>query len=230
MERVQEAMYIGPFMIKLGWIAVAIAGLFAYLAIKKRLEGQGGIRHVVIDDLSSAAFYGFMIWKFSFILFHPSTIADNPIAIVYFTGGERGMWLAILFSVYFLYRQSRRRRISFWIYADVVIVGLLVYLSAASLFPIIDRLEWWNPYMVQLSLSFMLLMWVWRKPSGVGHPEDTVHAWLWFCMGQVFYHFFNPYHKTILFGLSMEQWIFLMIAVVCVFLPNMKRKHRFNES
>ncbi|MGF9909988.1 hypothetical protein [Brevibacillus porteri] len=228
----QDAIVWGPLIIKYEWIAIALSALTAYIAMKNWGKNQIDVSKPIMEDISNALFWAFLIWKFSVILFNPVSVLNNPYYLLYFTGGERGIWLAAIVVLYFLYIQSKRRAISFWLYAAVMAVGLFTYPFVYSLFlllfnhPLQSRLY----DLSQLVLSIVLLIWMYRKKESVGNPLDINQLILWYSMGQIFSGFLKGYSVAVFLGLSNEQLFFLAITLICLFFQNLSKESSLQES
>ncbi|MFS0918874.1 hypothetical protein [Brevibacillus sp. 179-C 1.1 NHS] len=228
----QDAIIWGPLIIKYEWIAIAFSALVAYLAMKYWLKNQINVNKPVMEDISNALFWGFLIWKFSVILFNPVSVLGNPYYLLYFSGGERGIWLAAMVVLCFLYLQAKRRTISFWLYAAAMAVGLLTYRFVYSLFLLVFS----NPmqsllYEVsQLVLAIVLLVWMYSRKENVGNPQAINQLILWFSIGQIFSSFLKGYSSALFLGLSSEQLFFLAISLCCLFFLNFRKESSIQES
>ncbi|UQZ33435.1 hypothetical protein C2I18_07610 [Paenibacillus sp. PK3_47] len=47
----------------------------------------------VLSIISNAYWLWMLVWKASFLLFHPGEVIQQPMSLVYFDGGERGIGL-----------------------------------------------------------------------------------------------------------------------------------------
>lgn len=65
-------------------------------------RGQGQERRWLLAKAGTAFWLWLLLWKGSFLLFHPAATFRQPSSLLYFDGGERGIWLATLaVAVYF---------------------------------------------------------------------------------------------------------------------------------
>lgn len=87
---------IGNITISVVWIAVFISFLFASLILRLFRKSSG-------DWLWNGFFLYFLAWKFSYALFNFTFILKNPLSLLYFDGGIKGHFLALLLLGVYLY-------------------------------------------------------------------------------------------------------------------------------
>jgi hypothetical protein len=227
----QDAIVWGSLIIKYNYIAIAFSVLAAYMAMKYWLKGKSDISKPILEDISNVFFWAFIIWKFSVIIFNPVSVINNPLYILYFSGGKRGILLAAIAVLIFLIIQSRKRKITIWMYAAVLSVGLLSYKLMYSLFELFFNYPQSFMYILsQIVLAIVLLIWLYNRKESFGNPHEIFQLILWFSIGQIFSYFLQSFHTAVFLGLSSIQLIFLAIALGCLFIPNFIKKKNFNES
>lgn len=108
-------LQFGNLSIPAIWLA-AVAALFVAPAIEKIVA-----RDKIGDWYWNSFFLYFIVWKLSYIIFHPGLFLDHPFSILYFNGGTKGhvLALAVLF-VYLLVLGAKK--------------GLSIYKASARLF------------------------------------------------------------------------------------------------
>lgn len=128
-------------MIKYEWIILLAAGIISYLVIKKQLKHEGEFQKSFLDALINSAFLYFIVYKFSIILIRPSIIIENPLGILYFTGGLKGYIIAGIACVLYLGWTYKNRN---WPFRKVVhalgysiVTFLLAFLAIRTLFILI---------------------------------------------------------------------------------------------
>jgi hypothetical protein len=228
----QEAIVWGPLMIKYNWIAIAFSALAAYIAMKYWLKGRPDISKPILEDITNVLFWALLIWKFSVIIFNPVAVLNNPYYILYFSGGERGIWLSAIVVLIFLSIQSKKRRITYWMYAAVLAVGLLSYKLFYSLIQLIfnDPTPSFLYDLSQIVLAIVLLIWLYSRKERFEKPQEINQLILWFSIGQMTSSFFKSFSTAVFLGLSSEQLAFLVIALCCLIVQNVRKKENFNES
>lgn len=107
--RLTDVIQLGPFLIKTATILYVFAGLCGYAAMSWRLKKlDPSCRKPILELVGSGAILGFMVWKFSYALFSPLKVWEYPASLLYFSGGERGLWLAAAcVAVYAVYRMRK---------------------------------------------------------------------------------------------------------------------------
>ncbi|MED1781643.1 hypothetical protein P4V43_07390 [Brevibacillus fortis] len=229
---IQDVIIWGPLIIKYECIAIALSALTAYMSMKYWMKNQIVVSKLIMEDIANVLFWAFLIWKFSVILFNPVSVLNNPYYLLYFTGGERGIWLAAIVVLCFLYIQSQRRTISFWLYAAVMTVGLFTYQFVYSLFPLLFNHPMQSRLydLSQLFLAIVLLIWMYRTKERIGNPHVINQLILWYSMGQIFSGFLKGYSIAVFLGLSREQLFFLAITLCCWFFQNLSKERSLQES
>ncbi|WP_342538851.1 hypothetical protein MKY15_02340 [Sporosarcina sp. FSL K6-1540] len=84
---------IGSLSVPSSWIALMVAFVVAYSAVRFRF---GKKQAEIIGD---AFFYLVIVWKLSIVLTDFNSVLRSPLAIVYFHGGAVGFYLGLLFIV-----------------------------------------------------------------------------------------------------------------------------------
>ncbi|MBE1555037.1 hypothetical protein [Sporosarcina limicola] len=84
---------IGSFTVPSSWIALIVAFVVAYSAVRTRY----GKKHAEI--LSDAFFYLVIVWKLSVILIDFSTVIRSPLTVLYFHGGILGFYFGLVFII-----------------------------------------------------------------------------------------------------------------------------------
>jgi peroxiredoxin len=115
---------VGPLMLNFGLVTFIISSVIAYLVMGYRLRTMNTDAKT-IDKFLTALILSFFIWKFSLLLFDPITVIDYPMSLLYFNGGDKGLWLGIIVSLLYVWQRFRKEEASLWINIDALITGLL---------------------------------------------------------------------------------------------------------
>lgn len=223
----QDAIVWGSLIIKYNWIAFAFSALAAYMAMKFWLRDKVDIKKPILEDITNVFFWAFIIWKFSVIIFNPVSVINNPYYILYFSGGKRGILLAAIAVLIFLIIQSRKHKINLWMYAAVLSVGFVSYKLVYSLFRLFFNYPQSFVYdLSQIVLAIVLLIWLYSRKESFGKPHEIYQLILWFSIGQIFSYFLNSFNTAVFLGFSLEQLIFLTIALGCLLIPIFVRKKK----
>ncbi|WP_172369915.1 hypothetical protein [Sporosarcina jiandibaonis] len=87
---VTKLFIIGNTTVPSSWVALVLACALAYLAIRLRFGKR--ISSVLADSI----FYFVLVWKLSVILTDFENVIKSPLSIIYFNGGEVGLYLGLL--------------------------------------------------------------------------------------------------------------------------------------
>ena len=117
-----DAIKLGPFLIKYYYLFIFISGCLAYIMMRYRLRLNLPLRDVVLNVITNGVIIWIFVWKFSYIIFNSSKAITNPQTILFFAGGNSGIILATFITVIFLFvklwNNSNKKAI-----IDVIIVG-----------------------------------------------------------------------------------------------------------
>lgn len=218
-----DVMQLGPILIKKSLLILAVSIGLAFVAVRLRLRDEQVLKKTMLELMSSSLLVAFLVWKFSYVLFHPAKAVEQPATILYFSGGDRGFWLALLAGVAFVAAAIRKQRIPIPVFADAFVTGGLVAWGVGhALRWATGGMEGWHdPQQVLIAAGFVL--WVTRKVDRTARVVPWLHLLLWFGISQVYVAFFSPDQKALLAGLSKEQLIFYTLSVLALFLANRAR-------
>lgn len=107
-------LQLGPLNIKYEWLLLLLAGLTTYFVLRVMLKNKN-FQKEFIDVVMNVTILSVLIYKFSIILFRPKLIFENPIALLYFDGGTKGLVLALISGVAYLFWKVRKMK---WGYVD----------------------------------------------------------------------------------------------------------------
>ncbi|MCH1625620.1 peroxiredoxin family protein [Ferdinandcohnia quinoae] len=116
---------IGSFAIMIKWLILAIGLVIGLIVLKiwLRRTQQVEVNKRLFDILLNSLFIGFFAWKGSLILLEPQLILKSPISLLYFTGGTKGLLLAIIVSVFYFVYKSIKATIT----KPIIIQSLLIF-------------------------------------------------------------------------------------------------------
>jgi len=123
------------------YLAYGAAG-WLLLHYRFRLDQE---REWVLSRATNAFWLWLLSWKVSYMLFHPVTVIKQPLSLLYFDGGERGIWVASLIALSYLGFHCWKRALAMriWLSAGIWLVAgcwlvyhsfLLVWGEGAPLF------------------------------------------------------------------------------------------------
>lgn len=121
-----EAIQLGPLLIKKGYLVLLFSCLIAYLYIVIYLRRKPDIIKTVENHLTTGLLMWILIFKFSIIIFRPSILWTNPYGLLFFTGGTRGFYLAVVITVAFLFWKLHQSNIHIRTSAFILIPSILI--------------------------------------------------------------------------------------------------------
>jgi peroxiredoxin len=158
-----DVIEIGPFLIKTTTIIYLFAGLLGYLGVLYRLKDQPAQRKHIAEIISSAALLALFIWKFSYALFNPLKAWENPSSVLYFSGGDAGIWLGLLVAVVYMVVQVKKRQFVVRDFLEAVFLSLVIAWGAGHLMLGLFEQKEWLYYASQVGLSIILFLFVTAK-------------------------------------------------------------------
>lgn len=112
------AFLLGPFIIQYEWMMYLISALSSYFIMKAALKANCSFQKAFLNAVVNASLIGLITYKFSSVLFKPSLLLENPISILYFTGGGKGILLGFFLAFVYLIRNFKK---SNWLLKDCLI-------------------------------------------------------------------------------------------------------------
>jgi len=151
-------LQVGTFVLNAELLIFIAAGIVGVLAVRYRQRTHPE-REWIVNVAWNAVFLWLGVWKGSLLIYDPASVIENPMSLVFFSGGAKGIWLAsVLMIGYMTLRYARRLGTA---QAAPVTVTMLagglstVYLARLVL---IDSAGGYS-YTV-LALSFAMLVWL----------------------------------------------------------------------
>lgn len=159
-ETLLDVLTIGPLLIKTTTIIYMLAGLLGYGAILYRLRREPSLRKHIAEIISSAAILALFTWKFSYALFNPLKVWENPASLLYFSGGDAGVWLGGLAAVVYVTVQIRKRQLPVRDVLEAVFLSLVAAWGVGHLLLGLFEQREWLYYASQVGLSVILFLFV----------------------------------------------------------------------
>ncbi|MBU8908717.1 prolipoprotein diacylglyceryl transferase family protein [Desertibacillus haloalkaliphilus] len=208
-----EYLELGQIRLPVQWVFIGLGLLIAYLVINSRVKKTDLNNKHVVDGLFNALFYGFIVWKLSYVLFYPIYAFTYPVGILYFDGGRRGVLLALLVGIVYIYRYARKRQIGLLPYSELIMAG--GFAASAVYFIHVTVM---NPlfYVGQIMLALGLLVVIYKEQQ-VGQVKTISNVALMYSLAQLFLHYFSQ-QPPLFLGLTAWQLIFAIVAVVIIIL------------
>ncbi|MGG3279490.1 redoxin domain-containing protein [Paenibacillus solani] len=100
---------IGPLMIRADIVLFLICAAAGFAALRIRLR-QMPQREWIQDTYLSVLIIGFVSWKFGMLVFDPIRTLQHPAALIYMTGGAKGIWLGTILALIYAALRWRKHR------------------------------------------------------------------------------------------------------------------------
>lgn len=224
-----KIIHAGPFMLNPEVLAIILSGVVGYLVLRLLLKTSRSLDHGIIESIEINVLIAITLWKFSLILFDPLSVLTNPLALLYFSGGEHGVWLAAVFMILYFYRSSQKNQVSIWVYAYLLVTGFLaayVMYNIISLFGVHQTVE---IYWAEILIGMLILLVIFRRRHEIGMPNRLNQVVLWFSLSQVGILFLNPLKRNYWRGFSKEQILYIALTILCLGFDTVVMKPKFKN-
>ncbi|OLN26748.1 hypothetical protein [Desulfosporosinus metallidurans] len=226
----QDALQVGPFLLKTQWLVITLSALVGYFGMRYRLKAAGYPDKRIIETIENSLIIALMVWKFSLILFDPVSVVTNPLALLYFSGGERGVWLAAVVVLFYFYHRAQKDQVSVWVYGDLLAAGFLAAIAAYHLIDLFgDKQALWAD-LSEILIALLIFRVMLSRSQGIAKPNNLNQILLWFSLGQVGIAFLNPLKQNYWWGFSQEQILYLILATLCLAIDLFAEKKRLNKA
>lgn len=227
----QGIIQLGPFIINVQWLVLAISGILVYIVLPLRLKAVEPLNKVAQETIVDLLMIIVFVWKFSLIIFEPVKVVNNPMTLMYFSGGIRGLLLALVIAAMYLIYSSRKQGISVWTYVDFITAA---FLSGAVIYNLIAAVianQFLLFYGSQSLLAALLLLWQIKRFSPVGKPENLNQLLLWFSLGEILILHFkvpNLTFNNLIWGFSKQQLLLYALATFAITINLISGRKRTN--
>ncbi|WP_068776260.1 hypothetical protein [Paenibacillus sp. FJAT-26967] len=212
-----QTMKIGPFLLNMQIVLYLLFGIAALLAARLYLKKDPD-RGVVFSSLENAFLIWILVWKGSVLVFDPLSVIRYPMSLLYFTAGEKGIWLAWAAAGAYMWARIARRKHSFQAAAPAMAAGLLAGWTTYSALQAWLQQEHLLPYVLQAALAGVLLL---SLVGGRLPPNRRLLSLgLWLSLGQTAILFTVNVREPVLLSFSKEQLLLLLAAAVILIVRN----------
>lgn len=128
------AFLLGPLLIKYDWVLILLAGILSYFVVGKVLNKEEDFKKDFINDMINAVLIGFFTYKFSSVLFQTENIINNPMEILYFSGGTKGLVLGLILALAYIAWRIRKSRYRVQSWLSGIVYGTVTFLLSFWLF------------------------------------------------------------------------------------------------
>ncbi|MFX3673919.1 MAG: hypothetical protein ACE3JQ_05695 [Paenisporosarcina sp.] len=166
---VTEWFIIKSLTVPSSWIAVLIAlivtGIVLWRVFGKNTE----------DWYSDAAILFLLVWKLSVVITDFDMVLESPLSILYFNGGETGLYLGLFAALIRLFWQLRRQD---WPETEVaaMLIGLVMVQSLYQFVMVLlnEAALWQKLVTVVLFAGMVILTWLKASVSSVWRIQLTI--------------------------------------------------------
>ena len=121
------AFLLGPFMIKHVYIIILIAAIASYFAMKWTTRKDKSFQQLFLNTIVNIVFIWFLTYKFSTIIFQPNLLLNNPLSIIYFTGGSKGSIIGIILALIYLFWTVKKKGFSIITWFSSFVYGIVTF-------------------------------------------------------------------------------------------------------
>ncbi|PWW25768.1 hypothetical protein DFO73_11260 [Cytobacillus oceanisediminis] len=122
------AFLLGPLLIKYEWVLIFLAGIISYFVVRQALKKEEDFKKDFLNDIINAVLIGFFTYKFSSVLFQTKNMITNPIGILYFSGGMKGLVLGLILALAYVAWRIRKSRYRVQSWLSGIIYGTVTFL------------------------------------------------------------------------------------------------------
>ncbi|MCY9657164.1 hypothetical protein P5G65_31525 [Paenibacillus chondroitinus] len=220
-------LQLGPFMLKTEVLTFGLSVLAGYIGLRLRLnrsDTDHSDQAKVKDKLVNGFLMWLIIWKLSLVLFDPVSVTMSPQALLYFDGGEKGLWLGGIASGLYVGYSIMKSRISVAAWVDYVSIS---WFCGSAAYHLLMLLNGFHEGIYHLASSFItiLLAGMLFKRQKRGELPYLLQILLWFCIGQILSLFLNEGRTILIMGFSMSQLLYLVFSCMLLALAH-KTEHK----
>lgn len=239
-----EVLQVGPFMIRLEWLLLAISGLAGYLTIQVVLKKNGYDAKPILDKIFNGILIVFFVWKFSPLISTPSILWRYPASLLTITGSGLGAGLGIFVAIWYIDRSLPKLGVDRIWFADLLALGMVSGMFMHSLlgwqYGSSTSLPWgisienpdykYHPVNVYvLIVTIPMLLWFFRNLSSLGSGKLTLYFLTYYSAGLMLVTLFKPKLFTI-FGITTEQLIYLILMASGFVLSSMRNNRKHDQT
>lgn len=151
---------IGSLAILTKWVILGIGIIVGILFARAWLVKNESKEETksILNLLSNGTFIGFLAWKGSLLLLEPKLVLKSPMSLLYFTGGTKGLIIALLMQLlYFLYHVKKGTSNPLLIFRSILIV-IFTTLMTYDLYTLFWIKEQSLFHFIKLMCAFFLLL------------------------------------------------------------------------
>ncbi|MFE5322651.1 redoxin domain-containing protein [Paenibacillus sp. NPDC056579] len=187
-----NAWTFGPFVLTSSMLIIVAAIAVGYAVMRFRLQNAlpAGSSY---DRAFEVVLIWLLVWKLSIVLFNPQGVIDNPMTLLYYSGGSKGAWIAVLLAAGYVWYKDRKSPYKA-VYIDAWLISIIAGYTTYRLLAAVvqDGHAVTNGAAVAIGIATIVLWWI-REPQA---GRKTMHA--------VFISFVIAH--ALLSSLAMSTW------------------------
>ncbi|GKU79050.1 hypothetical protein [Paenibacillus sp. L3-i20] len=216
----------GSFVLNGQILLIFLFGLTGWASLRLYLRGQSNAER--IGAIATNAFLiWFVVWKGSLILWDPVATWEQPISLLYYDGGEKGIWMAFIAVIAYVVWSTRKADFAPAVVAAAASVyilgGFMAYHIALALLD--SENKFFHAGSAVLSIGMLLAFYMTDKPVGW---RKLVVRWFWVMLGWTGIWFLYPSRDLILLSFSKQQIVGMVLGTVLFVIE--RRLERRNGS
>lgn len=235
-----EILQFGPFMIKSDWLLLFISGYIGYFFVQREIKKSEYHDRPLLDKTINTMLIVFLCWKLSPILSNPSILWRNPLGLIILPGSIYGIWLGTAIAAVYLIRTLRRMNVAALYYTDLLTSGLVsmifVYQLLGWRYGSLTSLPWgisiedpafkYHPVNVYtLLVTLPMLFWAYRNRNTIGEGKISLNFLSYYMAGLMLVSLVKM-KVNLIFGLSREQVVYLLLMILGFVLPAILQKYQ----
>lgn len=218
-----NVIQVGPLMLNAPLLIFILSALAGYWALTYRLK-RAGLAEKVGQQYFQALLLGIFIWKLSYILFDPVSVIQHPLSLLYFSGGERGVWLAIAASMVYLWYGMRKNGTSVMMNMDLLLAG---WIAGSCLYHLlllaVDRSNM-GFHLLYVGLHVVLVGFLYVKNREMGNPLKVNQYVTWFSLGTFGLIFIREDRTFWIAGFTKAQVLLLLVFILSIYMDHRLRR------
>jgi hypothetical protein len=214
---------IGSLHVPLEWIFITISFLLSVLILKIFIRKAGCDDKKILEDIWNGVFIFIGVWKLSLIIFEPKLVIQSPLSLLYFTGGDQGIWLGIVVAVIYIVTKTRKQNLS-----SSIVISILFFLGI-SIFAFFHLISIYLMEKVLLHLisgisTMMILITFMKTHFPVSFKQISDYLVI-FTIFQLLLSYLYQDHSIKQSIFSTSQWIFIVIGVIGFLVQFIKKEN-----
>ncbi len=218
-----NVVQLGPLLLNFNLLLFILSAFVAFVIIKMRLHllNKEGM---IAEKFARAIIIGFFTWKFSLILFDPVSVIQQPMSLIYFDGGDKGIGLAFVASLVYVWIRTRKDHTPLSLNLDLASAGWVAGSSVYQLLLMTMDTSNMLFHILYMILNGILAICLFSRMHTTTGMEKMSPCWMWYSLGMAGIFFFKENRAFMISGFTKEQVVYFII-----FLLALGFSSRFNQ-